>query len=132
MSTNNVIYIFSNQNFNNKNSIQKKNNIKLKHKKIETKISFHSIDIDATTNLNTQENSEINSPHKYLFTFPRNLYKFWVKKDKKKVKFKDFQSNFKQSLIEYIEIKSYKKYNKINSFTKEKQKVDTSCSCMIF
>ena len=132
MSNKNVIYVYSN--INNENFMN--NYIKIKTENInkspiETKISFHSVDTDAT-NLNTQENSEISSPHKYLFTFPRNLYKYWVKKDKKKVKFKDFQSNFKEPLVEYIEVKSYKKYNKINSFMKEKQKVDTSCSCMIF
>ena len=131
MSTKNVIYIFSNQNLNNKDLKQKKNNIKLKSEKIKKKLSIHSIDTDAT-NLNTQENSEIISSHKFLFTFPRNLNKFWIKKEKKKVKFKDFQSNFKQSLVEYVEVKSYKKYNKINSFINEKQKIDTSCSCLIF
>ena len=133
MSIKNVKYVYSNKNLNNENLM--KNLIKIKSKKIkkspiETKVSFHSIDTIDTTNFNTQENSEINSPNK-LFTFPRNLYKFWIKKDKKKVKFKDFQSNFKESLVEYIEVKSYKNYNK-NSFIKEKQKVDTSCSCMIF
>ena len=131
MSIKNVKNVYINQNINNE-----KNNIKIKSEKIkkspiETKDSFHSIDTLDTTNLNTQENSEINSPNK-LFTFPRNLYRFWIKKDKKKVKFKDFQSNFKESLVEYIEVKSYKKYNKINSFMKENQKVTTSCSCMIF
>ena len=134
MSIKNVKYVYSNKNINNENLM--KNLIKIKSKKIkkspiETKVSFHSIDTIDTTNFNTQENSEINSPNK-LFTFPRNLYKFWIKKDKKKVKFKDFQSNFKESLVEYIEVKSYKKYNKINSFMKENQKVTTSCSCMIF
>ena len=133
MSIKNVKYVYSNKNINNENLM--KNLIKIKSKKIKkspikTKVSFHSIDTIDTTNFNTQENSEINSPNK-LFTFPRNLYKFWIKKDKKKVKFKDFQSNFKESLVEYIEVKSYKNYNK-NSFIKEKQKVDTSCSCMIF
>ena len=133
MSIKNVKYVYSNKNINNENLM--KNLIKIKSKKIkkspiETKDSFHSLDTIDTTNLNTQENSEINSPNK-LFTFPRNLYKFWIKKDKKKVKFKDFQSNFKESLVEYIEVKSYKNYNK-NSFMKENQKVDTSCSCMIF
>ena len=134
MSIKNVKNVYSNKNINNENLM--KNLIKIKSKKIkkspiETKVSFHSIDTIDTTNLNTQENSEINSPNK-LFTFPRNLYRFWIKKDKKKVKFKDFQSNFKESLVEYIEVKSYKNYNKINSFMKENQKVDTSCSCMIF
>jgi hypothetical protein len=132
MSIKNVIYVYSNiynEKFINKNIKIKSE--KIKNSPIETKFSFHSIDTDAT-NLNTQESSESNSPHKYLFTFPRNLYKFWVKKDKKQVKFKDFQSNFKEPLVEYIEVKSYKKYNKINSFMKEKQKVDASCSCMIF
>jgi hypothetical protein len=133
MSIKNVKYVYSNKNINNENLM--KNLIKIKSKKIKkspikTKVSFHSIDTIDTTNFNTQENSEINSPNK-LFTFPRNLYKFWIKKDKKKVKFKDFQSNFKESLVEYIEVKSYKNYNK-NSFIKENQKVDTSCSCMIF
>ena len=133
MSIKNVKNVYSNKNINNENLM--KNLIKIKSKKIkkspiETKVSFHSIDTIDTTNFNTQENSEISSPNK-LFTFPRNLYKFWIKKDKKKVKFKDFQSNFKESLVEYIEVKSYKNYNK-NSFMKENQKVDTSCSCMIF
>ena len=133
MSIKNVKYVYSNKNINNENLM--KNLIKIKSKKIKkspikTKVSFHSIDTIDTTNFNTQENSEINSPNK-LFTFPRNLYRFWIKKDKKKVKFKDFQSNFKESLVEYIEVKSYKNYNK-NSFIKENQKVDTSCSCMIF
>ena len=134
MSIKNVKNVYSNKNLNNENLM--KNLIKIKSKKIKkspikTKVSFHSIDTIDTTNFNTQENSEINSPNK-LFTFPRNLYKFWIKKDKKKVKFKDFQSNFKESLVEYIEVKSYKNYNKINSFMKENQKVTTSCSCMIF
>ena len=134
MSIKNVKNVYSNKNINNENLM--KNLIKIKSKKIKkspikTKVSFHSIDTIDTTNFNTQENSEINSPNK-LFTFPRNLYRFWIKKDKKKVKFKDFQSNFKESLVEYIEVKSYKNYNKINSFMKENQKVDTSCSCMIF
>ncbi len=131
MSIKNVKNVYINQNINNENNNIKIKSEKIKKSPIETKDSFHSIDTLDTTNLNTQENSEINSPNK-LFTFPRNLYKFWIKKDKKKVKFKDFQSNFKESLVEYIEVKSYKKYNKINSFMKENQKVTTSCSCMIF
>ena len=131
MSIKNVKNVYVDQNINNENNNIKIKSEKIKKSPIETKDSFHSIDTLDTTNLNTQENSEINSPNK-LFTFPRNLYKFWIKKDKKKVKFKDFQSNFKEPLVEYIEVKSYKKYNKINSFMKEKQKVDVSCSCMIF
>ena len=131
MSIKNVKNVYINQNINNENNNIKIKSEKIKKSPIENKDSFHSIDTLDTTNLNTQENSEINSPNK-LFTFPRNLYKFWIKKDKKKVKFKDFQSNFKESLVEYIEVKSYKNYNKINSFMKENQKVTTSCSCMIF
>ena len=131
MSIKNVKNVYINQNINNENYNIRIKSEKIKKSPIETKDSFHSLDTIDTTNLNTQENSEINSPNK-LFTFPRNLYKFWIKKDKKKVKFKDFQSNFKESLVEYIEVKSYKKYNKINSFMKENQKVTTSCSCMIF
>jgi len=130
MSTKNVIYIIHNQNLNNKQlDLNMISNDNLKSP-IKSKVSFHSTDTDETS-LNTQEN-DINSSHKYLFTFPRNVYKFWVKKNKKTVKFKDFQSKFKEKLVDYIEVESYKKYNKINSYMKENQKVNESCSCIFF
>jgi hypothetical protein len=110
------------------NSLKKIKTIKLSKEKIVDNIKFKD------NNLKEKESKEFLENKNDILNIRKDLFGNVIKKGSKKhiVTFLDYKKSQSGNLIAYIEIESYKKYNKEATMRNYYDEVNCQCSCILF